>query len=129
MDPRQPRAGDARPARGAGLSEEAELAAVARDREIQRAFFDNGFAGICVPRAYGGQGLTPEHQQAFNEELSGYEHPSRFQVPTFTPCVAVLLDFGREEQKQRHIPPILKGEEIWMQLLSEPSGAPTWPRR
>jgi hypothetical protein len=34
----------------------------------------------------------------------------------------VLLDFGTEEQKLRHIPAILAGEEIWMQFLSEPSG-------
>ena len=34
----------------------------------------------------------------------------------------MLLDFGTEEQKKRHIPAILKGEEVWMQFLSEPSG-------
>ena len=34
----------------------------------------------------------------------------------------MLLDFGTEEQKLRHIPAILKGEELWMQFLSEPSG-------
>ena len=34
----------------------------------------------------------------------------------------VLLEFGTEEQKLRHIPAILKGEELWMQFLSEPSG-------
>ena len=38
------------------------------------------------------------------------------------PCAAVLLEFGTEEQKKRHLPAILKGEEIWMQFLSEPSG-------
>ena len=38
------------------------------------------------------------------------------------PCAAVLLEFGTEEQKQRTSPPILSGEEIWMQFLSEPSG-------
>jgi alkylation response protein AidB-like acyl-CoA dehydrogenase len=103
-------------------SDEEELAGVARDREVQRLLFDGGFAGICFPPEYGGQGLTPAHQQVLNEELSGYEYPVRFQAPTFTPCAAVLLDFGTEEQKQRHIPAILKGEEIWMQLLSEPSG-------
>src|SRR3546814_6060706 len=75
-----------------------------------------------MPREYGGQGLTPAHQRVLNEELNGYEYPSRLQAPTFTPCAAVLLDFGTEEQKKRHIPAILKGEEIWMQLLSEPSG-------
>ena len=46
-----------------GGSEEAELAAVARDREIQRMLFDAGLAGICFPRAYGGQGLSPGHQK------------------------------------------------------------------
>ena len=64
----------------------------------------------------------PRTSRSLNEELDGYEYPMRFQVPTFNPCAAVLLDFGTEEQKQRHIPAILKGEEIWMQFLSEPSG-------
>src|SRR3546814_19431690 len=75
-----------------------------------------------MPREYGGQGLTPAHQRVLNEELNGYEYPSRLQAPTFPPCAAVLLDFGTEEQKTRHIPAILKGEESWMQLLPEPSG-------
>lgn len=103
-------------------NDEEELAAVARDREVQRMLFDAGLAGLCMPREYGGQGLTPAHQQVLNEEIAGYEYPMRMQAPTLTPCAAVLLDFGTEEQKQRHIPAILKGEEIWMQFLSEPSG-------
>ena len=85
--------------------------------------FDAGLAGICVPREYGGQGLTPAHQQVLNEELRRLRVPDRAsRSPTFTPCAAVLLDFGTEEQKLRHVPAILKGEEIWMQFLSEPSG-------
>ncbi|UGT61999.1 acyl-CoA dehydrogenase family protein [Nocardia asteroides] len=101
---------------------EQELAAVAHDRRLQRRFHDAGFAGIAIPREYGGQGLTGAHQQVFNEELAGYEYPTRFQAPTMSPCAAVLLDFGTEEQKRRHIPAMLRGEEIWMQFLSEPSG-------
>jgi alkylation response protein AidB-like acyl-CoA dehydrogenase len=103
-------------------SDDEELAEVARDREIQRMLFDAGLAGICVPPEYGGQGLTPAHQKALNEELEGFEYPQRFQSPTFTPCMAVLLDFGTEQQKRDHIPAMLKGEELWMQFLSEPSG-------
>jgi alkylation response protein AidB-like acyl-CoA dehydrogenase len=95
---------------------------VARDREVQRMLFEAGLAGICIPRAYGGQGLGPEHQRVLNEELAGHEYPARIQTPTLSPCAAVLLDFGTEEQKLAHIPAILKGEEIWMQFLSEPSG-------
>ncbi len=104
------------------LTDDEELAAVAREREVQRMLFDAGLAGICVPRAYRGQGLTPGHQQVLNDELAGYEFPMRLQIPTFVPCLAVLLEFGTEEQKRRHIPAILRGEEIWVQFLSEPSG-------
>ncbi len=102
--------------------EEAELAGIARERVIQRMLFDAGLAGICFPRPYGGQGLTPAHQRVLNEELVGHEYPAKLQVPTLSPCAAVLLDFGTEEQKLRHIPAILRGEELWMQFLSEPSG-------
>ena len=103
-------------------TDEEELAAVARDREVQRMLFDAGLAGLCFPAEYGGQGLRPEHQSILNEELAGHEYPARIQAPTLSPCAAVLLDFGTEEQKRRHLPAILRGEEIWMQFLSEPSG-------
>ena len=103
-------------------NDDEELAAVARERDVQRMLFEAGLAGVCFPRSYGGQGLTPAHQAVLNEELAGYEFPTRIQAPTLSPCAAVLLDFATEEQKRRHIPAILKGEEIWMQFLSEPSG-------
>jgi alkylation response protein AidB-like acyl-CoA dehydrogenase len=106
----------------AGASDEAELADIQRQRDLQRRLFDGGFAGVCVPTEYGGLGLTPEHQRALNEESVGYEMPDVFQVPTFVPCMAVLLEFGTEDQKLRHIPAMLRGDEIWMQFLSEPSG-------
>jgi|HubBroStandDraft_1064217.scaffolds.fasta_scaffold73547_2 alkylation response protein AidB-like acyl-CoA dehydrogenase len=105
-----------------GHTDEEELARVARCRELQRLLFDGGLAGICVPKEYGGQGLTPAHQSALNLELVGYDYPAETQVPTFTPCMAVILEFGTDAQKRLHIPAILKGEEIWMQFLSEPSG-------
>jgi len=103
-------------------NDEEELVAVARDRALQRKLYDGGFAGICFPREYGGQGLTPAHNRAFNEELAGYEFPSRFAVPTFSPCAAVLLEYGTPEQKAAHLPAILKGDEVWVQMLSEPGG-------
>lgn len=103
-------------------SDEEEDRAVARDRALQRKLYDGGFAGICFPREYGGLGLTPEHNRVFNEELAGNEYPSRFSVPTFSPCLSVLLEFGTPEQKARHIPATLKGEEFWVQMLSEPGG-------
>jgi len=105
-----------------GETEEEELALIASARELQGKYYEAGFAGICFPKEYGGQGLSPAHQRAFNEEVVGYVFPSILQVPTFVPCAAVLLEFGTEEQKKRHLPKIMSGEEIWMQFLSEPSG-------
>ena len=53
---------------------------------------------------------------------AGYDFPLEIQVSTFIPCMAVLLEFGTEEQKLRHVPRMLRGEEVWAQFLSEPSG-------
>ena len=103
-------------------TDEHDLARIDRCRDLQRRLFDGGFAGICVPTEYGGQGLTPAHQFAFNRELRGYDYPLEIQASTFIPCMAILLEFGTEEQKQRHIPAMLRGEEVWAQFLSEPGG-------
>ena len=86
------------------------------------SFTQGGFAGICFPREYGGLGLDVAYQKAFDAETVGYEMPLILNVPTFTICCASLLDSGSEEQKRQHIPAALRGEEILVQLLSEPSG-------
>jgi alkylation response protein AidB-like acyl-CoA dehydrogenase len=98
------------------------LAPWLRARELQRILYDGGFAGIAFPAEYGGLGLTREHQLAFNEASRGYEMPILLNVPTFTILAATLIDHGTEEQKRRHIPAILRGDEVWVQFLSEPSG-------
>ncbi len=93
-----------------------------RARRLQRTLFEGGFAGICFPVAYGGQGLARAHQRAFTRESLPYQMPTVFNVPTLSILAPTLLDFGTEEQKKRHIPAILRGDELWVQFLSEPSG-------
>ena len=93
-----------------------------RARRLQRLLFDGGYAGICYPAEYGGQGLSRPFQRAFTQESMGYQMPTTFNVPTLTILAPTILDFGTEEQKLRHLPAILKGEELWVQFLSEPSG-------
>ena len=95
---------------------------VVRAKTIQRTLWDGGFAGLCFPVAYGGRGLAPDYQQAFNEEAAGFELPMLFNTPTLTIIAPTILDFGTEKQKQRFIPAMLRGEELWVQFLSEPSG-------
>ncbi|WP_067901250.1 acyl-CoA dehydrogenase family protein [Nocardia vaccinii] len=93
-----------------------------RHRGLQRTLFDGGFAGICFPKEYGGQGLTPVHQRAFSEESLGYEMPLALNVPTLAICAATLLDLGTEQQKRTRLPAVLRGEEVMVQFLSEPRG-------
>ncbi|MGH2394740.1 MAG: acyl-CoA dehydrogenase family protein, partial [Candidatus Limnocylindria bacterium] len=93
-----------------------------RARELQRRLYDGGFAGICYPPEYGGQGLPLEYQRAFDQESEGYELPMLFSVPTLSICGPTILEFGTEEQKRRYIPAFIRGDELWVQFMSEPSG-------
>jgi len=92
-----------------------------RCRELQRILYDGGFAGICFPAEYGGQGLSLEHQLVFDEESMKYELPLALNVPTFGIIGATLVEFCNHEQKQRFLPPMIRGEHIWVQFLSEPT--------
>jgi alkylation response protein AidB-like acyl-CoA dehydrogenase len=93
-----------------------------RERELQALLWQGGFAGICFPAEYGGLGLSLEHQRAFTEESAPYDMPFSLNVPTLGILAATLVEFGTHEQKLRHLPAILRGEELWVQFLSEPSG-------
>src|SRR3984957_10262926 len=95
---------------------------VVRAKAIQRKLFDAGFAGLCYPVEYGGRGLPAGYQDAFIDVSYSYELPRLFNTPTFTIILPTILDFGTEEQKKRFIPAALKGEELWVQFLSEPTG-------
>ena len=105
-------------ARAAMASDEVDR--FSRQRGLQRRLHDGGFAGLSFPVAYGGHGLDPEFQRAFTDEAIGYEMPIRFSMPTLGIIGATLLEFGTEEQKRRHLPAMLRGDELWVQFLSEP---------
>jgi alkylation response protein AidB-like acyl-CoA dehydrogenase len=93
-----------------------------RARELQRILYAGGFAGICFPREYGGLGLGYEYKKAFDAESVPYETPLLLNVPSFAICCATILDMGSEQQKRSHIHAALRGDEVLVQMLSEPSG-------
>jgi alkylation response protein AidB-like acyl-CoA dehydrogenase len=101
---------------------ENHAAQVADARRLQRRLFDAGFAGLRYPKEYGGQGLTRDHQMAWRAMTADRDLAalSFFKV-TLGIMGPTLLDFGTEEQKQRHVPAMLRGDELWVQFLSEPS--------
>jgi alkylation response protein AidB-like acyl-CoA dehydrogenase len=98
-------------------------AAHVETRELQRRLFEHGFAGIAFPRDFGGAGLTLDHQRAFYDEATRLDR----QVPTANRVsvgmlAPTILDHGSEAAKSRFLPPLLRGDTLWMQLLSEPQG-------
>jgi len=106
----------------AALLERDNVTSWQRARELQKTLYEGGFAGICFPREYGGLGLGYEYKKALDAESLGYEIPILLNVPSFAICCATILDVGSEDQKRTHIRAALRGDEVLVQLLSEPSG-------
>jgi alkylation response protein AidB-like acyl-CoA dehydrogenase len=93
---------------------------LAAQQDFQARLYDAGFVGITWPREYGGQGLTNAEQIAFSQEARDYALPVGAFVIGLGMPAPTLLECGTEEQKQRYLRPMMRGEEIWCQLFSEP---------
>jgi alkylation response protein AidB-like acyl-CoA dehydrogenase len=93
-----------------------------KNRELQQKLYAGGFAGACYPKEYGGQGLPIEYQRVIDDVSDDFDMPMLFSVPTLSITGPTVLEFGTEEQKQRYIPSWIKGDELWVQFMSEPSG-------
>jgi alkylation response protein AidB-like acyl-CoA dehydrogenase len=80
-----------------------------------------GWGTPTWPKQYGGGGLTRAEARVLAEEMAklGARNPiGGMGVSMFGPT---LLEYGTEEQKARHIPPIVRGELRWCQGYSEPN--------
>ena len=81
---------------------------------------EKGWTAPMWPAEYGGGGLDREQQGLLNEELrrigANYPH-SGMGLSMIGPA---LLEFGTEEQKQEHLPKIIRGDIWWCQGYSEP---------
>ena len=81
-----------------------------------------GYAQITWPKEWGGPGGTPIQQVIFNAEEAKYPVPPNPFAIGLGMCVPTVMAFADEDTKKRFVQPALKGEEIWCQLFSEPSG-------
>jgi alkylation response protein AidB-like acyl-CoA dehydrogenase len=81
-----------------------------------------GYAQITWPKEWGGQGGNPIQQVIFNQEEAKHPiPPNPFQI-SLGMCVPTVATFADDATKARFVGPALRGEEIWCQLFSEPSG-------
>jgi alkylation response protein AidB-like acyl-CoA dehydrogenase len=98
-----------------------EAAYVARAKEWQARLADAGWAGITWPTEYGGRGLGPMQQIVWVQEAALYDLPLDIFNIGIGMAGPTILSWGTPEQKDRWLPPMLRGEEIWCQLFSEPN--------
>ncbi len=93
---------------------------MARTKAWQRLLVDEGWAGITWPKAYGGRGGTAIQNVIFGQEAAHYG----VAVNTFAVGIGMagptILRHGTEAQKERFLRPMLRGDEVWCQLFSEP---------
>jgi alkylation response protein AidB-like acyl-CoA dehydrogenase len=112
------------PRRGSDDEAEAETrgqaAVLAEQKAFQAKLYDAGFAGITWPKEYGGQGLTSAEQIIWSQESRDYDLPTGVFFIGLSMPGSTLLEVGSDEQKKRYLPKMLRGEEIWCQLFSEP---------
>lgn len=108
-----------------GMSEEESLA---MGREFQALKYEAGYAGINWPKEIGGQGLSNLHKIAYDSEEMNFGMPTVFFGISLGMPVPILMRYGMGENNE-HFPWVkervikaLRGEEIWCQLFSEPSG-------
>lgn len=82
---------------------------------------DKGWTAPTWPAEYGGGGLSPEEARVLEKEMARLRcRPPLYDLGLWMLGPA-LLAFGSEEQKQQHIPKIIRGEARWAQGYSEPS--------
>jgi alkylation response protein AidB-like acyl-CoA dehydrogenase len=89
-------------------------------RDFQRRLADDGWAAVHWPVEYGGRGATMTESAIFFEELGRAGAPLPANVLGLLLAGPTIMQWGSDEQKERHLSPILTAEEIWCQGFSEP---------
>jgi alkylation response protein AidB-like acyl-CoA dehydrogenase len=89
-------------------------------RAWQARCYAAGYVGRAWPAEFGGGGRPVAEQIIVDQELAAAGAPEFANVVGLDVLGPSLLRFGTDEQRRRHIPPILAAEEIWCQGFSEP---------
>ena len=98
-----------------------EAEALREARKWQGKKQEAGWACLHWPKSYGGRESTPMERVIWGQEEGRYKVPRGFFEIGQGMCGPTLMTYATEEQKQRYLPPMASGEEVWCQLFSEPA--------
>jgi alkylation response protein AidB-like acyl-CoA dehydrogenase len=89
-------------------------------REWQRRLAEAGFLGVTWPTEYGGAGGVPAQRVIVEQELDAHGLPGGLDFVGLDMIGPTIMACGTPEQCDRFLRPLLRAEEMWCQLLSEP---------
>ena len=87
----------------------------------QKKKYDAGWAMLHWPKEYGGIGASSMERIIWANEEAKFDVPRGIFEIGLGMCGPVMMEYATEEQKERYLPPMAEGKEIWCQLFSEPS--------
>jgi alkylation response protein AidB-like acyl-CoA dehydrogenase len=89
-------------------------------RTWNQTLADAGWAAVAWPREFGGREAGIAEQLAWLEEMSAAEAPGAINVIGVSNIAPAIMAVGTDEQRARFLAPMLRGDEIWSQGMSEP---------
>jgi len=101
-------------------SPDEEASRLEQARRWQAVKHAAGWAGITWPTEYGGRPGTLIDNLIFQTEEARFDVPHDALLVGLGWCGPAVLQHGTREQRHRLLPPLLRGEEVWCQLFSEP---------
>ncbi len=85
------------------------------------AYAEAGWPGLTAPEAFGGQGMDALTSAVTSELFSGANHSLQMVAGLVPGAIRTLMNFGTEDQKARHIPPLADGTTLATMALTEPA--------
>ena len=89
-------------------------------RAWTRQLADAGWAAPTWPVEHGGRAAGLDEQVAYYEEMDAAQAPGPINVIGVANIAPAIMTYGTDEQRARFLRPMLRGDEIWSQGMSEP---------
>src|SRR5581483_3444394 len=84
----------------------------------QRMVYQGGFGGLGLPADFGGRPASATERLIFAEECARARAPEPADIFGQFILAPTLLALGTKEQKERFLPPIIRGEVMWCETFS-----------
>jgi alkylation response protein AidB-like acyl-CoA dehydrogenase len=90
-------------------------------RDWQARLYEAGFVGVAWPVEAGGRGGTPMQQAIVDQEMARLGLPALINLIGIGMCGPTVMVHGSDAQKERYLKRLLRADDLWCQLFSEPA--------